>query len=115
MDQQHLALRRSQAAHHRAGIQVALQVSPGRQRDGHPGEDHRHLRGKAEEPLGPLQCAAQFGPRVAHVLQPLSPRQSGHHPRAKRGQRSGLAGEHQAVADTARRLHQARGRKVGGI
>jgi hypothetical protein len=75
MEAQQPAVRHAQAAHHGTGIEMALHVTAGRHRRRHRRQDHRQQGGQPQKALGPVQHAANLGPGIAGIFQPLAPGQ----------------------------------------
>ena len=69
-----LRLRRTEAAHHRAAVEVALDEAARAERDRDAGEDRGEQRGQAEEALRAVDRGAHLGPagfQVVHALAAL--------------------------------------------
>ena len=106
------SLRDAQAAHHGAGIEMALHVAVGRLGNRDRGEDHGQQRGEAEKALRPVKGAANFGARVGGVLESLAAAETRFDPGAEAGDGARLAGHHQPVSDARPGLDEAGRRKV---
>ena len=112
---QQKALRRTQATHHRAGVEVTLHITARCQRDGDRGEHHGKQRRQAKELLRAIERRADFGTRVLRILDALAACQRFLDARTKRGDHRRFAGQQQAMANPTARLNQ-RGRwQVGEI
>ena len=69
-------LARAQAAHHGAAVEMALEITPGGERDRRRREQHAGERGQIEEALGALERGADLRPRVAYALDALARRRA---------------------------------------
>src|SRR6185503_15073318 len=67
-----LALRRAEAAHHRATVQVALDETPRRERDRYPGEHRGEQRRQPEVALGAIDRRAHLRPAALQVVDALA-------------------------------------------
>ena len=72
VEAQQLRLRRAEAAHHRAAVEVALDEAARAERDRDAGEDRREQRGEAEEALRAVDRRAHLGPAGLEVLDALA-------------------------------------------
>ena len=91
---------------------MTLQEATRGQRDRHAGEDHADQRGQAQETLRTLDGAAKFRARLAYILDPLPGRQARRDEGPIARNICRRTGQHQAMTDPARRLHQPRFRQV---
>jgi hypothetical protein len=101
-------LRRAQAAHHRAAVQVPLDEAARAERDGHAGEDRREQRGETEEALRAVDRGAHLGPAVFQVLDALAALEAPSRPRGECDDTAPARRPH--TGSTRRGCRSARGR-----
>ena len=91
----------AKAAHHRAGIEVALHVTARRECNGNGGEDDGQDGGDAEKALRAFECGSDLRPRVIDVLDPLPRREFGLNLGVEAFDLRRVAGHQQAMDDPA--------------
>ena len=110
VEREHPALRRAKAAHHTGRVELSMQITARRERDGDRGEKHRDERRKTEEFLRAFERRAHFGTQVANGFQTLSRGELRHQPRAIFV--SARSGQQQAITGAIARLEQIGRRQV---
>ena len=108
-------MRRAEATHDRAGVEVALHVTPRGQRHGHGRQYHGQHRRQTEEFLRPVKRAADFGAGVFGVLDALATPQLFFGGGTEQRQRFRLTGQQQAIGDATPRLFQPRCGQIGKV
>jgi hypothetical protein len=108
VDREEIRLRRTEAAHHRGGVDLALGETARGERDRDGREDDGQERSEAEEALRALERRLHFAARVAHAVDAFAARELRLHLPAISLDRLLLSAHEQPVADAASHLDELR-------